>query len=70
MGDKHFASLLLMGAYMNAAVADGLTMRLLLWSTASDIIRQMPMDEKATVSVVMSEERNHNSFAEDNPRSR
>ena len=63
LGDARFSLLLLMGAYMNAALADALTMRLLLWSTAADVVRQMSIGVEAAVSIGGSDRR-HRALAQ------
>jgi len=40
-GDSRFSLFLLMAAYMNSSLNDALTMRCLLWTAATDVIRQM-----------------------------
>lgn len=49
-GDSLFSILLLVAAYMNSSLSDALTMRCLLWSTATDVIRQMSIGVKEIVS--------------------
>lgn len=39
-----------MAAYMNSSLSDALTMRCLLWSTVSDVIRQMSVKTEEIVS--------------------
>lgn len=39
-----------MAAYMNSSLSDALTMRCLLWSTVSEVIRQMSVRTEEIVS--------------------
>lgn len=53
LGDSRFSLLLLVAAYMNASLADALTLRCLLWSTATDVIRQMSVKVEEVVSLFL-----------------
>uniref|UniRef100_A0A1I7SW88 NR LBD domain-containing protein n=2 Tax=Bursaphelenchus xylophilus TaxID=6326 RepID=A0A1I7SW88_BURXY len=52
LADDNFALMLLIPAYMNASLSDALTIRLLLWSEHTEIVRQMTLGmEKASFLV-------------------
>ncbi|KAI6183563.1 RNA polymerase II-associated protein 1 domain containing protein [Aphelenchoides bicaudatus] len=57
-GDPRFSILLLMAAYMNSSLGDALTMRCLLWSTATDVIRQMGIKQEDIVPILEYVRRN------------
>ncbi|KAI1726246.1 RNA polymerase II-associated protein 1 [Ditylenchus destructor] len=47
MGDENFAIFVLMGAYMNSAIDDSLTMSQLLWTPKYEVVRQMTLQKSS-----------------------
>ncbi|CAD5211602.1 unnamed protein product [Bursaphelenchus okinawaensis] len=62
VSDSNFALMLLLPAYMNVSVSDALTIRILLWSEHSEVVRQMPLSFDDANSVTSYVSRNIDSM--------